>query len=262
MALPRRRSRPALAADPTLYLGIWLAGDPDVAELTGAGFAVCRQERRSRLTAIGGCLFCIDRAAWTGVRGGRPCSSVFANVGDHALSRNPISPPTCQRSRCASCTTQQAVPAAALGAGLEVSTAEIRFLRSTPLVEIDSQQFTNAAWSNLQRDGADLVCPTTGKLEFFMQAKTGEVGITLSPIAKIPASRTAGHAYGRRDANCTRRQPMVWDSDKQSRGPAYSSLKGQDGQTSVDGNYAVRISHIEEVTATFVTGVAAGGGGA
>ena len=32
-------------------------------------------------------------------------------------------------------------------------------------------------------------------------------------------------------------------------------LKGQAGQTSVDGNYAVQISHIEEVTATLVTQV-------
>ena len=34
MALPRRRSRPGLASDPTLYLGIWLAGDPDVVEIS------------------------------------------------------------------------------------------------------------------------------------------------------------------------------------------------------------------------------------
>ena len=45
---------------------------------------------------------------------------------------------------------------------------------------------------------------------------------------------------------------MVWDSDKQSRGPRIQ-VKGQDGQTSVDGTYSVRISHIEEVAETFVT---------
>ena len=62
------------------------------------------------------------------------------------------------------------------GSDLEVSTAEIRFLRSTPLVEIDSQQFTNAAWSNLQRDGADLVCPTTGKARIFHASENWRAG--------------------------------------------------------------------------------------
>ena len=28
---------PSLASDPTLFLGIWLAGDPDVVEISGAG---------------------------------------------------------------------------------------------------------------------------------------------------------------------------------------------------------------------------------
>ena len=39
-------------------------------------------------------------------------------------------------------------------------------------------------------------------------------------------------------------------------------LKGQDGQTSVNGNYSVLMNHIEEVTATVVTQVTVGGGGA
>ena len=39
-------------------------------------------------------------------------------------------------------------------------------------------------------------------------------------------------------------------------------VKGQTGQASVDGNYSVRISHIEEVIATLVTQVSGGGGGA
>ena len=146
------------------------------------------------------------------------------------------------------------------GAGLEVSTAEIRVLRSTPLVEIDSQQFTNAAWSNLQRDGADVVCPTTGQLEFFMHAKTGgrdnSVAYAKIPAAELRATPTDGEMQVALGANrwLGIRTSSLLDQEIQ--------VKGQDGQTSVDGNYSVRISHIEEVTATVVSGVAVGGGGA
>ena len=99
------------------------------------------------------------------------------------------------------------------------------------LVEIDSQGFTNAAWSTLQRDGADVVCPTTGQIEFFMQAKSGlrdnSVAFAKIPAAGLRATPTVGEmqvALG-----C---EPLVWDSDKQSRGSAVFKLKGQDGQTS------------------------------
>ena len=146
------------------------------------------------------------------------------------------------------------------GAGLEVSTAEIRFLRSTPLVEIDSQQFTNAAWSNLQRDGADVVCPTTGQLEFFMHAKTGgrdnSVAYAKIPASELRATPTDGEMQVALGANrwLGIRTSSLLDQEIQ--------VKGQDGQASVDGNYSVRMSHIEEVTATFLTGVTGGGGGA
>ena len=144
--------------------------------------------------------------------------------------------------------------------GLEVSTAEIRFLRSTPLVEIDAQQFTNAVWSTLQRDGADVVCPTTGQIEFFMHAKSGmrdnSVSFAKIPAAEIRATPTDGEMQIALGANrwFGIRTSSLLDQEIQ--------VKGQDGQASVDGDYSVLISHIEEVTATFVTGVAGGGGGA
>ena len=146
------------------------------------------------------------------------------------------------------------------GAGLEVSTAEIRFLRSTPLVEIDSQQFTNAVWSNLQRDGADVVCPTTGQIEIFMHSKSGmrdnSVAYAKIPAAELRATPTDGEMQVALGANrwLGIRTSSLLDQEIQ--------VKGQDGQASVDGNYSVRMSHIEEVTATFVTGVTGGGGGA
>ena len=146
------------------------------------------------------------------------------------------------------------------GSDLEVSTADIQFLRSTTLVEIDSQGFTSGAWSNLQRDGADVVCPTTGHLEFFMRAKTGgrdnSVAFAKIPASELRATPTDGEMQVALGAN------RWFGIRTNSLADQNIQLKGQDGQTSVDGNYSVRMSHIEEVTATVVTGVTSGGGGA
>ena len=126
-------------------------------------------------------------------------------------------------------------------------------MRSTPLVEIDSQPFTSGAWSNLQRDGADLVCPTAGQVEFFMQAKSGgrdnSIAFAKIPAAEIRATPTNGEMQVALGANrwIGIRTSSLTDQSIQ--------VKGQDGQTSVDGNYFVRVSHIEEVTTTVVTGV-------
>ena len=146
------------------------------------------------------------------------------------------------------------------GSDLEVSTADIQFLRSTTLVEIDSQGFTSGAWSNLQRDGADVVCPTTGHLEFFMHAKTGgrdnSVAFAKIPASELRATPTDGEMQVALGAN------RWFGIRTNSLADQNIQLKGQDGQTSVDGNYSVRMRHIEEVTATVVTGVTSGGGGA
>ena len=66
------------------------------------------------------------------------------------------------------------------GSDLEVSTADIQFLRSTTLVEIDSQGFTSGAWSNLQRDGADVVCRRLPAISNFSCTRKLAGGITLS----------------------------------------------------------------------------------
>ena len=243
---------PGLASDPTLFPGIWLAGDPDVVEISGGGaqFGDARPltleggkvggnpgvylVSTARLRPLEGTIFSVT------VVGPRLVteSDLAAHVSDPDAHHMPPADPG---------------PG---GSDLEVSTAEIRFLRSTPLVEIDSQQFTNAAWSNLQRDGADLVCPTTGKLEFFMQAKTGgrdnSVAYAKIPASELRATPTDGEMQIALGANrwFGIRTNSLADQEIQ--------VKGQDGQTSVDGTYSVRISHIEEVAETFVTGVTGG----
>ena len=169
---------PAIASDPTLFLGIWLAGDPDVAELP-AGFAVAD---KSAITVDGaaGVYFASTERLPASVAG--DVFKVFL-VGDRIVTESDLAAHTSDPD------AHHTPPAGGgEGAGLQVSTAEIQFLRSTPLVEIDSQPFTSGAWSNLQRDGADVVCPTTGQIEFFMQAKSGLRGQFRIAFAKIPAA--------------------------------------------------------------------------
>ena len=240
---------PGLASDPTLYLGIWLAGDPDVAELP-AGFAVAD---KSAITVDGaaGVYFASTERLPASVAG--DVFKVFL-VGPRLITESDL-------AAHVSDPVAHHVPPAGGGPGgsdLEVSTAEIRFLRSTPIVEIDSQGFTNAAWSNLQRDGADVVCPPTGQLEFFMHSKSGlrdnSVAYAKIPAAELRATPTGGEMQVALGAN------RWFGIRTNSLADQHIQLKGQDGQTSVNGNYSVLMNHIEEVTATVVTQVTVGGG--
>ena len=248
---------PSLASDPTLFLGIWLAGDPDVVEISGGGaqFGNARP-----LTLEGGKVGGNPGVYVVSTGRLRPLEGTIFSVtitGPRIVTESDLAAHTSDPN------AHHTPPAGGGGgeaAGLEVATAEIRFLRSTPLVEIDSQQFTSSAWSTLQRDGADVVCPTAGQIEVFMQAKSG--GRDNSVVyAKIPAPElrltpTNGEMQIALGAN------RWFGIRTNSLADQHFQVKGQDGQTSVDGNYSVRISHIEEATATVVTGVAAGGGGA
>ena len=244
---------PGLASDPTLFLGVWLAGDPDVVELSGGGVQFGNQRSLAidgdpgvyvvstdRLGPLEGTIF---SATLTG-----PRLVTESDLDAHASDPDAHHVP------------QTGGGGGGAGAGLQVSTAEIRFLRSTTLVEIDSSQFTSTAWSNLQRDGADLVCPTSGQLEVFMYAKTGgrdnSVAFAKIPASELRATPTNGEMQLALGAN------RWFGIRTNSLADQQIQVKGQDGQTSVDGNYSVRMNHIEEVTATVVTQVTVGGGGA
>ena len=246
---------PSLASDPTLYLGIWLAGDPDVVEISGGG---AQFGGKRPLTLEGGKvggnpgIYLVSTARLRPLEG-----TIFSATitGPRIVTESDL-------AAHASDPDAHHVPPAGggEGAGLQVSTAEIQFLRTTTIVEIDAEQFTNAVWSNLMRDGADVVCPTTGQLEFFMHAKTGgrdnSVAYAKIPAAGLRATPTDGEMQIALGAN------RWFGIRTNSLADQHIQLKGQDGQTSVDGDYAVRISHIEEVTETLVTGVTSGGGGA
>ena len=241
---------PSLDSDPTLYLGIWLAGDPDIVEISGGG-AQFGNARPLTIDAGNPGVYLVSTARLHPLEG-----TIFSVTitGPRLVTESDLA------AHASDPDAHHTPPAGGgEGAGLEVSTAEIRFLRSTPIVEIDSQGFTNAAWSTLQRDGADVVCPTTGQLEVFMYAKTGgrdnSVAFAKIPASELRATPTNGEMQLALGAN------RWFGIRTNSLADQQIQVKGQDGQTSVNGNYFVRISHIEEVAATFVTQVTSGGGG-
>ena len=92
-----------------------------------------------------------------------------------------------------------------------------------------------------------------------MQAKSGgrdnSIAFAKIPAAEIRATPTNGEMQIPLGAN------RWFGIRTNSLADQHIQLKGQDGQTSVDGNYSVRVSHFEEVIATVVTGVTVGGGG-
>ena len=82
---------PSLASDPTLFLGLWLAGDPDVVEISGGGaqFGDARP-----LTLEGGKVGAIPGSTWFRPRGFARSKERFSASRSpaHALLRNPILP--------------------------------------------------------------------------------------------------------------------------------------------------------------------------
>ena len=83
---------PSLASDPTLFLGIWLAGDPDVVEITGGG-AEFGNKRPLTLEGgkVGGTpgVYVVSTARLRPLEG-----TIFrVTITARALSRNPTLPP-------------------------------------------------------------------------------------------------------------------------------------------------------------------------
>ena len=154
---------PAIASDPTLFLGIWLAGDPDVAELP-AGFAVAD---KSAITVDGaaGVYFASTERLPASVAG--DVFKVFL-VGDRIVTESDL-------AAHASDPDAHHVPPTGMGGGptvlYEVATAAIG--TSTGLII------------------GNVACPETGALEFYFEARTGTRQGAVA-YARIPAARIRG----------------------------------------------------------------------
>ena len=158
---------PGIAADPTLFLGIWLAGDPDVVEISGGGtqFGDARPltleggkvggtpgvylVSTARLRPLEGTIF---RVTITGPRIVTE-SDLAAHVGDPDAHH---------------------VPPAGMGGG--------------PVVLYEATAAIGTASGLI---AGNVVCPETGALEFYFEGLTGtrQGGVA---YARIPAARIRG----------------------------------------------------------------------
>ena len=191
---------PAIASDPTLFLGIWLAGDPDVAELP-AGFAVAD---KSAITVDGaaGVYFASTERLPASVAG--DVFKVFL-VGDRALSRNPILPPipaipmriTSPRPRPAPGGGGESLPGLRSRRRKSGSCAQQRLWRST-------RSHSRTAHGRPCNATARTWCARpTARSNFSCRRNRAARDNSVSPFAKIPAA-DSGHAYGYGEMPCLR----------------------------------------------------------
>ena len=161
---------PGLASDPTLFLGIWLAGDPDVVEISGGGAQFGNQLPLS-----------ID----AGKVGGNPGVYVVSTARLRPLEGTIFSvtitgPRIVLESDLAAHASDpdaHHVPPAGMGGGPAVlyEAASVAIGGSTGLI------------------AGDIICPETGGLEFYFEGLTGtrQGGVA---YARIPAERVRGAA--------------------------------------------------------------------
>ena len=154
---------PGIAGDPTLFLGIWLAGDPDVAELP-AGFAVAD---KSAITVDGaaGVYFASTERLPASVAGN--VFKVFL-VGDRIVTESDLA------AHVSDPDAHHVPPTGSMGGG--------------PVVLYEATAAIGTATGLI---AGNVACPETGALEFYFEGLTGtrQGGVA---YARIPAARIRG----------------------------------------------------------------------
>ena len=176
-----------------------------------------------------------------------------------AISALPAATPHVdQTARDAAAAAQATADEGGSGTPLEVATDELHSSSSTPLVNAAAHAVDDTNWSNLQADGADVVCPDTGELEIFVYAKSGlrdnSVAYAKVPAAELILTPTNGEFLLALGANRYFSFRVNTLADK------LLQVRGQAGQASTDGNYLVRVDHLQDLITTVVTGVTGGPG--
>ena len=176
-----------------------------------------------------------------------------------AISALPAATPHVdQTARDAAAAAQATADEGGSGTPLEVATDELHSSSSTPLVNAAAHAVDDTNWSNLQADGADVVCPDTGEIEIFVYAKSGlrdnSVAYAKVPAAELILTPTNGEFLLALGANRYFSFRVNTLADK------LLQVRGQAGQMSTDGTYLVRVNHLQDLTTTVVTGVTGGPG--
>ena len=183
---------PGIAGDPTLFLGIWLAGDPDVAELP-AGFAVAD---KSAITVGGaaGVYFASTERLPASVAG--DVFKVFL-VGDRIVTESDLD------AHVGDPVAHHTPPTGSMGGG--------------PAVLYEATAAIGTAAGLI---AGSVACPETGELEFYFEGLTGTRQGAVA-YARIPTARIRGAVsalaanYSNDSANLlaipARRKPWRWN---------------------------------------------------
>ena len=164
MAWPRRPFPPGLASDPTLFLAIWLAGDPDIVEISGGG-AQFGGKRPLTLEGSNAGVYLVSTARHRPLEG-----TIFSvTITGPRLVTNLTWP---RMSAIPTLTTRPRP--AAWAAGLPCCMSQRRRLER-----------------HLDLIAGNVVCPETGALEFYFEGLTGtrQGGVA---YARIPVARIRG----------------------------------------------------------------------
>ena len=158
---------PSLASDPTLFLGIWLAGDPDVVEITGGG---AEFGNKRPLTLEGGKVGGTPGVYVVSTARLRPLEGTIFRVtitGPRIVTESDL-------AAHASDPDAHHVPPTGQGGG--------------PVVLYESTAAIGTATGLI---AGNVVCPETGALEFYFEGLTGtrQGGVA---YARIPVARIRG----------------------------------------------------------------------
>ena len=154
---------PALASDPTLFLGIWLAGDPDIAELP-AGFAVA-DKRAITVDGTAGVYFVSTARLPASVAG--DVFKVFL-VGERIVTESDLA------AHVSDPVAHHVPPTGSMGGG--------------PTVLYEA---TAAIGTSTGLIAGNVTFPETGALEFYFEGLTGTRQGAVA-YARIPVARIRG----------------------------------------------------------------------
>ena len=159
---------PGLASDPTLFLGLWLAGDPDVVEIAGGGtqFGDARP-----LTLDGGKVGGTPGVYFVSLARLRPLEGTIFSatiVGPRIVTESDLA------AHASDSVAHHTPPTGSMGGG--------------PTVLYEATAAIGTASGLI---AGDVACPETGALEFYFEGLTGtrQGGVA---YARIPAARIRG----------------------------------------------------------------------
>ena len=131
------------------------------------------------------------------------------------------------------------------GIALTKKTVVLQVTKRTVLAEIPALAIDHTAWATLRYENEFVGIPGTGDVEIFVLGVSGNrddsVSFAVIPASILRAATAAGQEQVKLALGANRELEV-----RSSGATNYLQMKGQAGQTSVVGNYFVRVVHLKE----------------